>query len=568
LLPDKVDDVLRFISEIIVVGILAPGALFAAWGVLAAPVGHFAYGGSSRYLGLLDAYGAARQAISRATPIGLGRDVLADALDALASITRWPTGTFVAVGIWRKARLVSPRVIETRRRLGWSTELMGSAVSLAFVCVLILSAALVGVRQYLIVGAEAAIIANIGQQLSTTLRPSTLADKLRIGLRPPVVQLAAIAFADFASLVLAAVIMLRWGHSGGFNWGWLPTEARHVLGFQHVSALWRVHSMGTKEVLVGLGGLAFYTVLLRQLLSVKQLRRTPVDRAATAWGLVFAGELAAAERWMAPAVAAQRLIAIDHEVLGLLALARGDFTRALVHAQACVLARRVELDAVKANDNALYQLLHWATLFTHPWGEASLARPLTAEEVQVCASVVRLALDRGISDAALAVAGPRPWTIRGAPGKDLAAYQKLGIDDPTWPLTVASLEINAGARAEGLAHLNSEKVVGPEAEIVASLLRADAKLMAAPSWVSKDSFIGTGMEIARAFLEDAKGWDIGEIPLWLREQLSSKTASLEHIARRARSKEVARALRKLRLSLVGDMTGLGEYRFWRAQHSI
>jgi hypothetical protein len=69
------------------------------------------------------------------------------------------------------------------------------------------------------------------------------------------------------------------------------------------------------------------------------------------------------------------------------------------------------------------------------------------------------------------------------------------------------------------------------------------------------------MRWARTFLEDAKTWDISEMPMWLRQVLSDTTVGLEDLARRLGSNEVARALSQLRSSLVGALTGRGDYAF-------
>src|SRR5262249_39642920 len=154
--------------------------------------------------GLKGAGSAATSAMRRSTPIGFVRDVLANALDALSSLTAWPAAVIVTVRVLLKTRHVPSRVADIRRYLGGSLALQESVASLAFMLPVTLSVALVGVHQYLIVAAEAAILANMGRQLATTLRPATLIQGLRLSLRSPALQLALIALADFVCLVLAA----------------------------------------------------------------------------------------------------------------------------------------------------------------------------------------------------------------------------------------------------------------------------------------------------------------------------------------------------------------------------
>lgn len=326
--------------------------------------------------------------------------------------------------------------------------------------------------------------------------------------------------------------------------------------------------MGTREVLVGLGGLAFYTVLLSQLLRVKQLRRTPADRARIAQLLVHAGELDAAERWLAPTGPGRQLCPEDHQALGLHALARGKYPHALAHARSLAGLQGVELRPVNANDNALYLLLAWAKLWVEPWSKASLASryPMTHEEERLCTSVVRFALEQGISDAALVGALPRPYGTRRQPNLDLFWTQDLGIVDPPWPLTVAKLEIMTGACKQALVHLESAKVVGLEAELVTYLLRMDTNWWDTyPRELGslEDRFDRAWIQIARTFVDDAKAWDIDEIPLWLRDMLSHSTFGLEASARRMGSLDVVSALHDLRSSLVGEVEGRAAYTLWR-----
>ena len=199
----------------------------------------------------------------------------------------WPFGIWLAV---------SGRV--SRRRPNYyilnPSESWLNANSLAAMLVVVSLCALTAPIPSLRLLAALILLAVATHQLAYLLTGWSLSEALRVGTQNPVATMVKSAASAIATVILGAIVLLRWSPDNRFQVQWLWYETRDVSSLRHVTVL--LHNPAPFTVLVGVTTLIVYTTLIAQIRQYRGLQRKEPDRLRTIMELVKIGDLDQGQR--------------------------------------------------------------------------------------------------------------------------------------------------------------------------------------------------------------------------------------------------------------------------------
>lgn len=511
---------------------------------------------------------------SRSIEIGRARNLTRIMLETLPQVVTWPV---ISVA-FRRNRRSFPKVVNLRLR--WPLDVTISIWLLVFSAFIALLAEFNGANLSLRVACYAVIGATIAVPARWVIDGASLRQEMRTTLRNPIILFALIVMSNFLALSIAASVLLKVPAQSRFLWESVWPEARQVLKFGHITAIWQARPTRVTEIVVAGAALAVYALLISQLSNPLRFRRTDDDRIEISIRLLLAGENDSAERWL-QSVQTNNPKSLPEYVRaqGMLAIKTGDFALALqrAHAMASLLRQRIVPMPPDDKDDGRLLLAAWADFFTR------------VDRGELYSQVVSYIIDDGISDPCLTCvvpallffehseAGDSRLAVRlvqgmerarlraqaaGRPDANLEAIALErtrrvelpgGMTDPPYPLTLATFEGLRKHLPEAAEHLLSmRRTRRLPGRIVKRVLSGRVVVEDA----RHERGFSESREVAKrdviGLLNEARSWPIAEFPWWLRGWLETDIDQrLQQPIRRWAGKEIEAALLDLHRFLTG-----------------
>lgn len=467
------------------------------------------------------------------TPLGQVSGRLGQLLDTF----RWLTGWLPSLLMVRRVRRMPPA--NTSIRLD---DVVLLSIWSLFVCSLVaLLTGLTGKHWYLLLAAWLIVISNMARQLSTVIPGHRdLPTRYKRSTQIPLVQFGMIAVADFATLTIAAVILLLWPSTNSFKWSWLPVEAWHLVTLAHLSEIWRLRFGPIRQLVIIIATILVMVLLVNQLKNWKIFRRSNSDKVAIAMDMLSAGDKAAAERWLTRVRINSNKDADMVRAQASWSLVEGDWETALRRARIYAQLRYEIADPHDAEDDALVTIGAWSIRYV-----INNCGFMTAEEL--FAFLIR----HRITDKALVGLLPRPKIYR----SDFWARevevleQAASLTDAAYSLSKAVFDLLAQRYTDAEARLAKAPLKTAGDQLICEMLQMN--IIACQS-KEQTAYRKTVDDASGRIISGAQHWDIEKFPRWLRQWLSDQIYYYQS-AKSARGDKVAsRELKRIRSQLVGE----------------
>lgn len=237
----------------------------------------------------------------RTAPTGLTglRVRAALVLQALSLLVLWPTAAVILIsgrgdGAGRLPLFRSP----TYSSLRFSTVLrqrdvgvINAIVSVGFAMLLWCAAEVVGPLEFVQTGCSRLLFALTCLFCSYAVGTTDLPSMLRRGRLNPYLAAATITLLEFAAIVVALVVSNAWPAGGSPGPATFVVEARRVLALGQLNAAVTSVHQASSSVLIAAAGLSFYTVVVKQVVQFRRLRRSAEDYAHIGQHHMFGGDV-------------------------------------------------------------------------------------------------------------------------------------------------------------------------------------------------------------------------------------------------------------------------------------
>jgi hypothetical protein len=401
-----------------------------------------------------------------------------------------------------------------------------------------------GIHWYLLVMAWFLILANAGHQLVSVLPGNTdMMTTLRRSPQNPALQLGLITAADFLTLTVAGVILLRWPSRIGLLWSSLLAEGRAIWGFGHLGAVLRVRPQGADQVLVVAAALLLYASLLKFARLDLFRKRNASDSTQIALAYLLAGEAETAERWLSAALDSPNRDANAVSAQGAYKLAVGDLEAALARARVYVQLEWADAGPEAREEDALARLTSWSRTYAdHP------GYPTTA-------GMLSFAIDHGATDGVLVycVASNSKGTWRTVESSVREALSKADPAGERFPMALAMADVQSSRFGDAWKRLAALRPASVKDQLVCQLIVAMSSLVSA--YAVGDSARAAWMvsDFAGRIEEESAGWPVDDLARWQRQWMADVLFFYQKTARQLRFREDARELQRVRFRLVGEV---------------
>ena len=459
---------------------------------------------------------------------------------AVCNLAAWPAGLWSAMSTQAAGGPVPFARVALR-----PGQVIASAWSLGMA---LLTAGLMlatGIHWYLLVMAWFLILANAARQLGSVL-PGNGNTMTALRNRPqnPALQLGLITAADFLTLTVAAVVLLRWPARIGLLWSALLAEGRNIWGFGHLGAILRVHPQGADQVLVAVAALLLYASLLKFVRPDVFRKRNASESTTIALSYLLVGEPEKAERWLSVLDSPIR----DPNAVsarGAYKLAVGDLEAALVLARRYVELEWADVGPQAREEDALARLTSWSrTCADHP------GYPTTA-------GMLSFAIDHGATDGVLvycvACTSKGKWrTVESSVREALSQADPAG---ERFPMALAMTDVQSSRFVDARKRLAGLRPASVNDQLVGRFIAAMSKLASAYAVGDRIGAFLAVSDLAGGIEEESAGWPVDDLARWQRQWMADVLFFYQATARKLRSKEDARDLQRVRFRLVGEVEG-------------
>lgn len=440
-----------------------------------------------------------RAEAAEARQLGAARRWVSGPLASLAVLTTWPTWFRAALSVEDPQSLAA-------LELSPAYFLQQAVWQLLFAGLVLLARKVSGDGWPVRLGAYAVVVSMLAYLVYGLVNQAGIHALLRRTIVSPVITGVAVAFVaacNFAALTIAAYVLLKWPAGASFEWPALTSEAAQLLKLSHLESLWGARSEGATVLLVGVASLAVYVLLISRVVTIWLNRKEDRDKVAIAVKLVQAGRATEAERWLGTQQTSPGTDPTIEFATGLVAIANGDFPKALRFGKAWRDPQVSETDSPDDGNEA-------------KWALARMALPLLqAGQTDLYLQVLTYLIANRISDPCLGTIAA--WTQP----EQVRIIESLLSKDPSlsFPLTRTILAVQASSWAEAAEHLDLCRSRARGALPMRQWLSAYLAVQQASGEASETYIEVVRRSFARLKATADKAWQPRELPLWLKQWL-------------------------------------------------